>query len=134
MLHLALISFNEVFKQLLISNGNFKVVHFFLVTLRHVALIDMLSDSYICCKRVIWPPEDIHSIADRRAKQLRVMLRCEIFAASMVANGLQPRSIRLQLMYQFSSLHLVSKKTILEVEYMTMCELHKSMTSRIYNI
>src|ERR1041385_4502053 len=131
MLHLALISFVEIFKQLLVSNGNFKVVHFLLESLRHIAFINMLSDSNISCKWIIWSPEDIHSIADRRAEQLRVMLRCEIFAASMVANGLQPRSIWLQLMYQFSSLHHVSKKTIFEVEYMTMCELHKRMTSRI---
>src|SRR3954469_9963954 len=120
MLHLALISFDEVFKQLLVSNSNFKVVHFFLITLRHIAFVDVLSDSNICCKWVIWPPEDIHCIADRRAEQLRVMLRSVIFAASMVANGLQPRGIWLQLMYQFCSLHHVSKKIVLEVEHMTM--------------
>src|ERR1041385_3351233 len=99
MLHLALISFNEVFKHLLGTNSNFKVVNFFLELLRHVAFIYMLSDSYICGKWIIWPSEDIHSITDRRAEQLRVMLRNEIFSAAMVANGLQPRSIWLQLIY-----------------------------------
>src|ERR1041385_2688727 len=134
MLHLALIAFNEVFKHLLGTNSNFKVVYFFLELLRHIAFIYVLSDSDICGKWIIWPSEDIHSIADGRAEQLRVMLRDEIFSSSMVANGLQPRSIWLQLMYNFSSLDHVSKKTILEVKHMTMSKLQQSMTSMIVNV
>src|ERR1041385_3666180 len=103
-LHLTLIAFDEIFQQLLVSNCNLEVIHFLLVSLRHISLINVLSDSNISCKGVIWPPEDVHCIADWRTEQLRVMLRCEFFATSMVANGLQPRSIWLQLVYQFSSL------------------------------
>src|ERR1041385_4836117 len=134
MLHLALISFNEIFKHLLGANANFKVINFLLEFLRHVAFIDMLSDSDICGKWIIWPSEDIHSIAHRRTEQLRVMLRNEIFPASMIANGLQPGSVWLQLMYKFSSLDHIAKKTIFEVKHMAMSMLQQSMTCMIMDV
>src|SRR4051812_17427712 len=98
MLHLALISFNEVFKHLLSVNPNFKVIHFLLEFLRHIPFIHMLSDSYICGKLIIGLPEDIHGIAYMRTEQLRVMFGNEFFTASIVSYGLKPGSIRLQLM------------------------------------
>src|SRR4051812_32243772 len=65
---------------------------------------------------IIWPSEDIHCITHRRTEQLRVMLCNKVFTASMVANGLEPGSIWLQLMYKFSSLDHIAKKRILEVK------------------
>src|ERR1041385_3143548 len=99
MLHLTLIAFDEILQQLLVSNGNLEVIHFLLVSLRHIALINVLSDSNIRCKWVIWPPEDVHCIADRRTEQLRVMLHVEFFAASRFADGLRPGSIWFKLVY-----------------------------------
>src|SRR4051812_6546322 len=120
MLHLALIAFDEVFQHLLSTNPNLEVIHFLLEFLRHIPFIGMLSDSNISGKLIVGLPEDIHCIAYRRTEQLRVMLDNKFFIASIVANGLKPRSIRLQLMYKFSSLNHVPKKTILEVKHMTM--------------
>src|SRR3954469_22597940 len=98
MLHLVLIAFDEIFKHLLSVNPNFKVIYFFLEYLRHIPFIDMLSDSNICGKLIVGLSEDIHGITHRRAEQLRVMSCNKIFMASIVAYGLEPRSIRLQLM------------------------------------
>src|ERR1041385_5689194 len=128
MLHLALISFNEIFKHLLGANANFKVINFLLEFLRHVAFIDMMSDSDICGKWIIWPSEDIHCITHRRTERLRRMLCNKVFTASMVANGLELGSIQLQLMNQFSCLDHIAKKTVLEVKHMAMSELQQCMT------
>src|SRR4051812_11574011 len=117
MLHLALISFDEVFKHLLGANPNFKVIHFLLKLLRHISLIYMLSDSNICGKLIIGLSEDIHCVAHWRTKQLRVMSGNKIFTASIIAYSLKPWSIRLQLMDQFSSLNHIAKETVLEVKH-----------------
>ena len=116
------------------ENANFKVIEFLLERLRHISFIDMLSDSYICGKWIIWPSEDIHGIAHRRTEHVRVMLGNKVFTASIIAYGLEPGSIRLQLMDQFSSLNHVSKKTVLEVKHMAMSELHRCMTYMIVNV
>src|ERR1041385_4190113 len=122
MSHLALIAFDEVFQHLLRANAYFKVIDFLLERLRHIPFINMLSDSNISGKWIIWPSEDIHSIAYRRTKQLWVMLGNKIFIASIIAYGLEPGSIRLQLMDQFSSLNHIAKKAILEVKHMALSE------------
>src|SRR4051812_32680830 len=134
MLHLVLISFDEVFKHLLSVNPNFKVIHFLLKFLRHIPFIHMLSDSNICGKLIIGLPKDIHGIVYRRTEQLRVMFGNEIFTASIVAYGLKLGSIRLQLRDQFSSLNHVAKETIFEVEHMSMSELQQRMTYMIVNV
>src|ERR1041385_767216 len=122
MLQLALISFDEVFQHLSRANANFKVKDLLLEILRHVPFINMLSDSNISGKWIIWPSEDIHCIAYRRTEQLRVMLGNKVFTASIITYGLEPGSIRLQLMDQFSSLNHIAKKAILEVKHMALSE------------
>src|SRR4051812_25384362 len=134
MLHLVLISFDKVLKHLLRVNANFKVVNFLLKFLRRVPFIHMLSDSNISGKLIIGPSEDIHSVAHRRAEQLRVMSGNKFFTASIIAYGLEPGSIRLQLMDQFSNLYHISQKTVFEVEDKTMGELQQGMTDMIENI
>src|ERR1041385_7589427 len=94
----------------------------------------MLSDSDKCGKWIIWPSEDIHCVMHRRSEQLRAMLRNEVFTASMVANGLEPGSIWLQLMYEFSNLDHITKKTILKVKHMAVSKLQQSMMCMIMNV
>src|SRR3954469_13870233 len=115
MLHLALIYFDKVLQRLLGANANFKEIHFLLKCLRHVSFIYMLCDANIRCKGIIGPSEDIHCVAYRRTEQLRVMYGYKVFTASIIAYGLEPGSIRLQLMDQFSSLNHIAEKTIFEV-------------------
>src|SRR3954467_9334074 len=62
------------------------------------------------------------------------MLGNKVFTASKIAYGLEPGSIRLQLMDQFSSLNHIAQKTIFEVEDKAMGELQQSMTHMIVNV
>ena len=110
------------------------MIYLFLESLLHVALIYVLSDSNICGKWVIWSSEDIHRVAHRRTEQLRVMPSNKIFTTSIIANGLEPGSIGLQLMDQLRSLRHVTKETVFEVKYMAMSKLQQSMTHMIMNI
>src|ERR1041385_4374144 len=62
------------------------------------------------------------------------MLGNKVFTASIIANVLEPGSIRLQLIDQFISLNHIAKKTILEVKHMAMSELQQCMAYMLVNV